>query len=193
MQILVANNVFDINARNFQMALFIGVIFIKGLMMSKNRKSKKGHFEIAKNLRISKSVVHQVVKKIRERDSSFYTHGRRQIRKITLRQDRLPIRNALQEQFLSATTLKDRFLRATGVAVSTQTVENQSARCLFTDESEFVLFYQDGRLRVWRRMGERYSENCMTSRTPFGGGSIMIWRAICLRDHTELITYKMCR
>ncbi|KAF2891032.1 hypothetical protein ILUMI_15141 [Ignelater luminosus] len=64
------------------------------------------------------------------------------------------------------------------------------ARCLFTDKSKFVLFRQDGRLRVWIRPGERYSENCMTSRTSFGGSSILIWGGTCLGDSTELITYR---
>lgn len=57
---------------------------------------------------------------------------------------------------------------------------------LFTDESRYALFNPDGRLRVYRRPGERYAP-CTTLRTmPFGGGSVMVWGGISLEAKTEL-------
>ena len=45
------------------------------------------------------------------------------------------------------------------------------ARVLFTDESKFNLRRSDGRARVYRRRGERFSDNCVRERGQFGGGS----------------------
>lgn len=61
------------------------------------------------------------------------------------------------------------------------------ASVLFTDESRFCLRSADGRQRVWRRPGERYSPCTMSFRTPFNGGSVMVWAGISLNYRTELI------
>ena len=49
---------------------------------------------------------------------------------------------------------------------------------LFSDESRFHLDSSDGRSRVYRRVGERYQDNCVVERRLFGGGSIMVWGGI---------------
>ena len=54
------------------------------------------------------------------------------------------------------------------------------ARVLFTDESKFNLQRSDGRARVYRRRGERFSDNCVRERGQFGGGSVMIWDGVSL-------------
>ena len=36
----------------------------------------------------------------------------------------------------------------------------------------------DGRVRVWRRKGERYADACVMERDSWGGQSIMVWGAI---------------
>ena len=41
---------------------------------------------------------------------------------------------------------------------------------LFSDESRFALSYNDGRIRVYRRMCERYDDCCILQRDRFGGG-----------------------
>ena len=58
---------------------------------------------------------------------------------------------------------------------------------LFTDEPRFCLRGPDGRERVWRRPGERYLDNMISKRTPFGGGSIMVWAGISANEKTELV------
>jgi hypothetical protein len=51
-------------------------------------------------------------------------------------------------------------------------------RVLFTDESRFNLRRSDGRSRVYRRTGERYSDVCVRERGQYGGGSVMVWAGI---------------
>ena len=48
------------------------------------------------------------------------------------------------------------------------------ARILFSDESCFHLDSSDGRSRAYRRVGERYQDNCVVERHLIGGGSIMV-------------------
>ncbi|KAK7112350.1 hypothetical protein V1264_011819 [Littorina saxatilis] len=50
----------------------------------------------------------------------------------------------------------------------------QWAQVLFTDESRFCLEPADGRIRVWRRRGERFAEGAVLERQRFGGGSVMV-------------------
>lgn len=58
---------------------------------------------------------------------------------------------------------------------------------LFTDESRFCLRSPDGRERVWRRPGERYQPCSFSARTPFRGGSVMVWAGISVTARTELV------
>ena len=48
------------------------------------------------------------------------------------------------------------------------------ANVLFTDESRFLLEPDDRRIRVWRRQGERFTDDCIQERAAFGGGSVMV-------------------
>ena len=63
----------------------------------------------------------------------------------------------------------------------------QWARVLFSDESRFNLSHHDGRIRVFRRRGERFADNCLIERDRFGGGSVMVWGGIMDRRKTNLI------
>ena len=45
------------------------------------------------------------------------------------------------------------------------------AHILFSDKSRSHLDSSDGRSRVYRRVGERYQDNCVVERRLFGGGS----------------------
>ena len=49
---------------------------------------------------------------------------------------------------------------------------------LFSDESRFCISTADGRVRVWRRIGERYADACVMERNSWGGQSILVWGAI---------------
>lgn len=66
----------------------------------------------------------------------------------------------------------------------------QWSNVLFTDESRFSLNHIDGRVRVWRRPGERYLDCTVDERVPFGGGSIMVWGGISLNGRTELVVIR---
>ena len=60
----------------------------------------------------------------------------------------------------------------------------QWARVLFSDESRLNLSHHDGRIRVFRRRGERFADNCLIERDRFGGGSVRVWGG---RRKTNLI------
>lgn len=59
---------------------------------------------------------------------------------------------------------------------------------LFSDESRFNVSFSDGRIRVWRRKGERYDQANVTQHDRYGGGSVMVWGGICHRGKTQLVT-----
>ncbi|KAK7098064.1 hypothetical protein V1264_004952 [Littorina saxatilis] len=62
----------------------------------------------------------------------------------------------------------------------------QWAVVLFTDESRYSLEHNDGRVRVWRRQGEGYNDDCIQQVTAHGGGSIMVWGGISAHHRTPL-------
>lgn len=64
--------------------------------------------------------------------------------------------------------------------------QHQWNQVLFTDESRFSLEQNDGRVRVWRRTGERYNEDCVQQVTAHGGGSIMVWGGFSAHHKTPL-------
>ena len=64
------------------------------------------------------------------------------------------------------------------------------SRVLFTDESRFSLYRNDGRDRVYRRAGERLAPNCIQQVRAFGGGSVMVWGGICGDLKTRLVTVR---
>nr|KAG5695720.1 hypothetical protein BaRGS_004465 [Batillaria attramentaria] len=53
---------------------------------------------------------------------------------------------------------------------------------LFSDESRFCIEHADGRVRVWRRRGDRYADNCVVENNAWGGPSLMLWGAIGLNQ-----------
>ena len=63
----------------------------------------------------------------------------------------------------------------------------QWARVLFSDESRFNRSHHDGRIRAFRRRGERFADNCLIEKDRFGGGSVMVWGGIMGRRKTNLI------
>ena len=59
---------------------------------------------------------------------------------------------------------------------------------LFTDEARVCLTRGDGRICVYRRRNERYTEACTLERDRFGGGgSIMVWGGVSQHHQTELV------
>ena len=63
----------------------------------------------------------------------------------------------------------------------------QWARVLFSDEFRFNLSHHDGGIRIFRRRGERFADNCLVERDRFEGGSVMVWGGIMGRRKTNLI------
>ena len=49
---------------------------------------------------------------------------------------------------------------------------------VFSDESRYCVDRADGRMRVWRRRGERFTDACVMERDSWGGPSVMLWGAI---------------
>lgn len=65
--------------------------------------------------------------------------------------------------------------------------EDNWGKVLFTDESKFNLRFADGRLRVWRRVNERYAECTFTPKVPFGGGGFLVWGGVSMDARTDLV------
>jgi hypothetical protein len=62
---------------------------------------------------------------------------------------------------------------------------------LLTDESRFRLTRCDGRVRVYRRFGERYRAATIQEVDRFGRGSVMVWAGISIDNRIDLITSKI--
>ena len=54
-------------------------------------------------------------------------------------------------------------------------------RVHYSDECRFYLHAKDGRIRVWRSLGERHGAPCVRRRHAFQGGSVMVWGCISLQ------------
>ena len=63
---------------------------------------------------------------------------------------------------------------------------NRWQEVLFSDESRFSLSHADGRIRVWKRTGERYVACCIQEVDRWGGGSVMVWAGVSYRYKTAL-------
>lgn len=62
----------------------------------------------------------------------------------------------------------------------------QWSRVLFSDESRYTLSFNDGRVRVWRRPGERFIDATILEHNRHGGGSLMVWAGFSLHHRTPL-------
>ena len=60
-------------------------------------------------------------------------------------------------------------------------------RVMFSDESRFSLQRSDRRQRVFRRLGERYSDACVREVDRFGGGGSVVWGRISHGVKTPLV------
>ena len=58
---------------------------------------------------------------------------------------------------------------------------------VLSDESRFNVSNADGRSRVYRRLRERFADNCVLERERFGGGGVMVWGAINHNFRSQLI------
>ena len=104
------------------------------------------------------------------------------------------IRNRLREAGLRSRrpavrvplTQNHRNHRMTWATLHRRWTLNQWSRVLFTDESRFTLRFNDGRIRVWRRPGERYVDATIREHDRYGGGSLMVWGGFSTHHRTPL-------
>ena len=68
------------------------------------------------------------------------------------------------------------------------------SRVIFSDESRFLLFRNDGRPFVRRRPGEAYRDDCVQPTVKHGGGGVMVWG--CMSEsgvgELKLVIGRMC-
>ena len=58
---------------------------------------------------------------------------------------------------------------------------------VFSDESRFLLYRNDGRIRVRRQVHEAYSDDCIVPRVQAGGGGLTVWAAFHSGGKTALV------
>lgn len=63
---------------------------------------------------------------------------------------------------------------------------NQWNFIVWSDETRFRLFNNDGRTRVWREKGERFKKGLVSQAVQCGGGSIHVWGAFWKGGRSEL-------
>jgi hypothetical protein len=56
----------------------------------------------------------------------------------------------------------------------------------FSDESRFSLRFSDERYHVYRRRGERFTDQFVYDSDCFGGGIVMVWAGICHDGRAQL-------
>ena len=61
---------------------------------------------------------------------------------------------------------------------------------MFSDESCFNLYHRDGRMRIWRKRGECFADNCIILHDRFGGGSVHVWGDISFHHRTPLHVFR---
>ena len=67
-----------------------------------------------------------------------------------------------------------------------QLTRRQWSRILFSDKSRFNLHFNDGRTRVYRHQGERFSDATVSEYDRFGGGLVMVWAGVTMTQKTRL-------
>ena len=63
---------------------------------------------------------------------------------------------------------------------------HQWANVVFSDESRFTLHNKDGRVRVYRRVGERFTDACVKQVNRFQQ-SVMVWGGITANEKLQLV------
>ncbi len=58
---------------------------------------------------------------------------------------------------------------------------------IFSDKSRFLVYRQDGRVRVRRQVHEAYNKDCIVPRVQAGGGGVTVWAAFHAGGKTDLV------
>lgn len=90
----------------------------------------------------------------------------------TLNKNGLHGRTARNKPFISKANKKNRLEYAKANVDRDQDYWNN---VLFTDESKFNIHASDGKVRVWRRIGEALKEKNLKGTVKHGGGGVMVW------------------
>jgi len=94
----------------------------------------------------------------------------------TVREDRMLVRNSLDNRKLNITQLRQA-CQTSGIDASNSTDWSwvDWASVLWIDESRFTMFQNNGRVFVRRRQHERFHQYCLAPTVKFCGGGIMTW------------------
>lgn len=121
---------------------------------------------------------------------AIFFHSRHAVHPSTirsrLRQSRLKARRPYIGPILTA---NHRAARLQWARAHLRWNRRQWGSTLFSDESRFNVSTADGRKRVWRFRGERYSDNCVLQRNRWGGGSVHVWGGITTFGKTQLVVF----
>ena len=88
-------------------------------------------------------------------------------------------------EFINCTVNKSKQFAILKILIFTRTSMTRQ-HTFFSDESRFSLYFSDGRYRVYRNRGERFTDQCVHESDRFGGGSVMMWAGICHDGRTHL-------
>ena len=83
--------------------------------------------------------------------------------------------------------LKQRKTRLQWTKVHQGWTRRQWRNNLFSDKSRFNVSFANGRVRTWRRRGERLDQDNVVERDRHGGGSVMVWAGIHHDGKTDLV------
>ncbi len=78
------------------------------------------------------------------------------------------------------------FVIVTGLSGQMLTFDGIWHFVLFTDESRFSLYRADGRQRIWRHVGEQFTDVNVMDRVAHGGGGVMVWAGLCYGQRTQV-------
>ena len=133
-------------------------------------------------------VLKRLVKKNRRSSTQIITskfcEGPKKVSQRTVRRElkkmNLGKRNPIRKPLVSAANRKKRLLFAR--EHQNWTVEDWK-NVMWSDESRFNLFQNDGRVKVWRQPHEALDSSCITPTVQASGGSVMIWGCFCWHGH----------
>lgn len=119
---------------------------------------------------------------------TFLFHSRRFVNPSTIRR-RLKSRRIKCRRLYKGLVLtqRRRAWRLTWTRVHARWIRRQWGTVLSRDESKFSVSFGDGRLRVWRQIGERFDDTCVVEHSRIGGGSVHIWGGMTDFDKTQLV------
>lgn len=81
-------------------------------------------------------------------------------------------RTALRKPNISE---KNRIVRLNWTRERQSWTINNWKKVVWSDESRFTLFRNDGKIHVWRLPKEKYDINCLVPTVKHGGGGVMMW------------------